>query len=443
MRTQIIAPSNLRPTAAFPLFLFFALLSVNARLCRAADPSGQPASLSAPAAAVERWQDWRFGFFVHFDPSSLKGTEISWSRAGERRDRGETNDDGVAAAEYDKLYLQFNPLNFNAREWVATAREAGAKYIVFTAKHHDGFAMFDSKFTDYKITRSPFARDLTAELARACHEAGLGLGFYYSPPDWHDLDFFTTNHARYLERFQGEVRQLLTDYGRVDVLWFDTDGGTNLPETWGNAALWPVIRSLQPQILLTKRCGGWGDFDTPEQVVGGFNLTQPWETCMTICHQWAWKPDDEMKSLKECVRNLVTCAGGGGNFLFNVGPMPDGSIEPRQADRLREMGAWLSKNGDSVYGTRGGPWKPGKYGVSTRKGNTIYVHIFNFTDEAVKLPKIPAIIDRAHVLSGGEALARENETTLTITVPAESRDELDTVVALELESPAEAIPVVK
>lgn len=415
------------------------LLSAGTLLSAAVD--SQPSSLGAPTAAIEHWKDWRFGLFIHFDPASLMGTEMSWSRAGARRDRGETNSQGIPAQEYDNLYLQFNPVNFNAREWAATAKSAGAKYLVFTAKHHDGFAMFDSKLTDYKITRSPFARDLTAELAQACHDAGLGLGFYYSPPDWHDRDFFTTNHAAYVERFQGQVRELLTNYGRVDELWFDSTGGTNLPETWGNAVLWPVIRSLQPQILVTKRCGGWGDFDTPEQVIGKFNNAQPWETCMTLCHQWGWKPDDEMKSLKDCVRALAGCAGGDGNFLLNVGPMPDGSIEPRQVDRLAEIGDWLSKYGESIYGTRGGPWKPGDYGVSTRKGSTIYLHVFNWTEDSVTLPKIAAKIDRAHVLGGGEAVAQENETSLTLTVPAESRNELDTVVALELESNAMTIPV--
>lgn len=176
MRMQIVIPQN-RRGAGIPLFLLAVFLGAGAVLCRAAESGGQPSALSAPAAAVERWQDWRFGLFIHFDPSSLKGTEISWSRAGERRDMGATNSEGIPAAEYDNLYLQFNPINFKAREWVATAKEAGAKYLVFTAKHHDGFAMFDSKLTDYKITRSPFARDLTAELAQDCHDADLGLGF--------------------------------------------------------------------------------------------------------------------------------------------------------------------------------------------------------------------------------------------------------------------------
>lgn len=434
-KCQTFGARNLLRQSLFVVFLCSGMF-----VCRAEEaPNGQPSS--APAADVEHWKDWRFGLFVHFDPSSLKGTEISWSRAGERRDRNEIITNGVPAAEYDGLYRRFNPTNFNAREWAGIAKAAGANYLVFTAKHHDGFAMFDSKLTDYKITRSPFGRDLAAELAQACHDAGLGLGFYYSPPDWNHPDFFTSNHARYIEYFHGQVRELLSNYGKVDVLWFDADGGKNSPETWNNENLWPMIRRLQPEILLTKRCGGWGDFDTPEQTIGAFNNTHPWETCMTICRQWSWKPDDQMKSLKECVRTLVTCAGGDGNLLLNVGPMPDGRIEPRQVARLKEIGQWLKKNGESIYGTRGGPWKPGAYGVSTRKGNTIFIHIFNWKGDFVLLPNLGAPISAAHVLGGNPIAAQQTTITLAIGVPPADRNDVDTIVVLELASSAMRLPV--
>jgi alpha-L-fucosidase len=388
------------------------------------------------------WREARFGMFIHYGPVSLKGTEISWSRAGERRDRNETITNGIPAAEYDALYQHFNPTNFNAREWVAIAKGAGMKYIVFTAKHHDGFAMFDSQLTDYKLTRSPFGRDLAAELAQACRGAGLHMGFYYSPPDWHHPDFFTTNHARYVKYFHGQVRELLSKYGRVDVLWFDADGGTNTPETWGNQELFPMIRGLQPQILLTKRCGGRGDFDTPEQTIGAFNNTSPWETCMTLCRQWSWKPGDEMKSLSECLRTLISCAGGDGNLLLNVGPMPDGRIEPRQADRLKEMGAWLAQNGESIYGTRGGPFKPGAYGVSTRKGKLIYLHIYNWSENSVTLPPLGQKIVSARLLRGGKAGLQTTDKGIKITTTPAEQDPIDTIVVLELESDALSLPAI-
>ena len=397
---------------------------------------------AAPAAAIERWQGWRFGLFIHYGPISLKGTEISWSRAGERRDRQEISTAGVPAAEYDRLYHQFDPTNFDAREWAGIARAAGVKYVVLTVKHHDGFAMFDSQLTDYKITRSPFGRDLAAELARACRADGLHLGFYYSPPDWHHPDFFTTNQARYVAYFHGQVRELLTRYGPIDELWFDATGGKNTPETWDNQTLFPMIRQLQPEIVVTKRCGGWGDFETPEQRIGGFNNQQPWETCMTICQQWSWKPNDQLKSLAECLHTLATCAGGDGNLLLNVGPQPDGSIEPRQVERLEEIGIWLKRNGPSIYETRGGPWKPGAYGVSTRKDTTIFVHVFKWPGESLTLPAINASVRSARVLGGDRVTVSQSAAGIVVTVPAAQHDPIDTVVALKLDRPALSVPVV-
>lgn len=379
------------------------------------------------------WRESRFGMFVHWGPISIKGTEIGWSRAGERRDRGDRGTE-VPAEEYDNLYKQFNPTNFNAVEWVAIARAAGMKYLVFTAKHHDGFCEFDSQLTDYKITRSPFGRDVCAELADACHKAGIRLGFYFSPPDWHDADFFTTNHARYVSYLHGQVREVLTRYAPVDILWFDTDGGTNNPETWDAPNLMKMIHQIQPNILMTKRCGGLGDYDTPEQRIGGFQ-SEPWETCMTICRQWAWKPDDDMKSLKECIQTLVLCAGGDGNLLFNVGPMPDGRIEPRQVERLKEMGAWLARNGESVYGTRGGPWKPTRSVASTRKGSTVYLHILSLADSLV-LNSLPRAIKSVSMLDGGAVKFNAEGGKLRLDFEKASQNEIDTVVRIELEGSA-------
>ena len=404
----------------------------------AANPPGFPA---VDPAALQQWQSNRFGMFIHYDPSCLTGEEISWSRAGERRDRGENVKEGTPAAEYDALSHRFNPTNFNARTWVQIAQSAGMKYLVFTAKHHDGFAMFDSRLTDYKITESPFHRDLCAELARACHEAGMGLGFYYSPPDWHHPDFFTTNQAQYIQYFQGQVRELLSHYGRVDELWFDTDGGVNTPETWDNKDLFPMIRRLQPQILVTTRCGGWGDFGTPEQRIGGFQNNAPWETCMTICQQWSWRPNDKLKSLPECIKTLALCAGGDGDLLLDVGPMPDGEIEPRQVARLKEIGGWLGRNGESIYGTRGGPWKPTRNFASTRKGNVIYVHLLGGQTETVELPDVAAKVESAALLGGEDVRFSQANGQLALTVPLAVRDASDTVVKLTLNGSAMDLPV--
>ncbi len=395
---------------------------------------------NADHAALQHWQSNRFGMFIHFDPCALTGREISWSRAGRRPDRNETATDGTPAAEYDELYHQFNPSNFDADAWVNIAKNAGMRYIVFTAKHHDGFAMFDSKLTGYKITNTPFKRDMCAELARACHDGGVGLGFYYSPPDWHHPDFFTANQARYNAYFHGQVRELLSNYGQVDVLWFDYEGGINTPQTWDNKSLFPMIRALQPQILVTKRCGGWGDFNTPEQRIGTYDDQSPWETCMTLGDQWSWKPDDNIKTAGDVIRILATCAGGDGNLLLDVGPMPDGRIEPRQVAVLKQVGDWLNQNSESIYGTRGGPWKPNKVLASTRKGNDIYVHILDQNSATVELPAIPRQIVSASLLDGSNVGSTNQESTLVLTIPRDQLKTGDTIVRLTLDAPVMNLP---
>jgi len=389
-------------------------------------------NLQASPEALGWWRDAKFGLFIHWGPVSLKGTEIGWSRGGERRGTGGKGE--IPVEIYDNLYKEFNPVEFNADEWVAMAKAAGMKYLVFTTKHHDGFSMFDSSFTEYKITNSPFKRDVVAELARACHAGGLRLGFYYSPPDWHHPDYRTPNHARYIEYLHGQLRELCTRYGKVDIIWFDGLGGK--ASDWGSERLIPLIRELQPGVLINNRAGLPAEFDTPEQTIGRFQKDRAWESCITICQQWAWKPDDRMKSLKECLDILVRCAGGDGNLLFNVGPMPTGEIEPRQVERLKEMGAWLAKYGESIYGTGGGPFRPGAWGASTYKGNRIYVHILRWEDESLTLPAIPKKIVSSRVLTGGEAEVSQTGDGVRIRVAPEARQEIDTIVALDLDGPA-------
>lgn len=386
--------------------------------------------LKASPEDMAWWREARFGLFIHWGPVSLKGTEIGWSRGGERRGTGGTGE--IPVEVYDNLYKEFNPAKFNAEEWVRIAKAAGMKYIVFTTRHHDGFSMFDSKLTDYKITNSPFRRDVVKELADACRKAGMCLGFYYSPPDWHHPDYRTENHARFIAYLHGQLRELCTNYGRVDVIWFDGLGG--LARDWDAENLFRMIRSLQPHVLINNRAGLAGDFDTPEQTIGAFNTERPWESCITICRQWAWKPNDDMKSLKECIHTLVRTVGGDGNLLLNVGPMPTGEIEPRQVARLKEMGAWLKKYGESVYGASGGPYHPGEWGVSVTKGNTIYLHILTWSGDVFRLPLLPVKIVSAKALTGGKVMVNQTARGIEISVPPEERNEVDTIIALTTET---------
>ncbi|MHC4336955.1 MAG: alpha-L-fucosidase, partial [Planctomycetota bacterium] len=210
------------------------------------------------------------------------------------------------------------PAKFNAKEWVQLAKDAGMKYLVFTTKHHDGFCMFDSTLTDYKITKSSFRRNIVKELADACHQGGLKLGFYYSQPDWHHPDYRTKNHARYIKYLHGQLKELCTRYGRVDIIFFDGLGGK--AEDWDSEKLFKIVRRLQPHVIINDRAGLPGDYRTPENRVGFFQSDRPWETNATLGQQWAWKTNDKLRSLKECIHMLVTCATGDGNFLLNVGP---------------------------------------------------------------------------------------------------------------------------
>jgi alpha-L-fucosidase len=424
------SPQNRRTRISYLALICALALGGTNGVTRAADKS----FLQAGPEDVQAWRELKFGLFVHWGPVSLKGTEIGWSRAGERRGRNDKGTGEVPVEVYDNLYKQFNPVEFNADEWVRIAKDAGMRYLVFTSKHHDGFSMFDSRLTDYKITNSPFQRDVVKELADACHKAGLKLGYYYSPVDWHHPDYRTANHQRYIEYMHGQLREICSNYGRIDIIWFDGLGGT--AKDWDSENLFKMIRQLQPHVIINNRAGLPADHDTPEQQIGKFQNDRPWETCMTICQQWAWKPNDRMKSQKECIQTLVRVTGGDGNLLFNVGPMPDGRIEPRQVDRLKEMGDWLRKYGESIYGTRGGPIKTTAQLASTYKGNTIYVHVLAWPSDTITLPALPKRVSRSSLLTGGTVSVRQTKEAIEIQVPARDRQEIDTVVKLDLDGPA-------
>ena len=432
------------------------LLLLAAVLFRGLSLQAGDANSCAPPPDTERlqwWRDARFGMFIHWGPVSLQGTEIGWSRGGERRGYGSRGTE-VPVQVYDNLYRRFNPTRFNADDWVATARAAGMKYIVFTSRHHDGFSMFDTQADDYKITspESPFRRDVVRELADACRRADMRFGTYYSQPNWRHPDAFTDRHTNYLAFLRTQVRELCTRYGTLDVFWFDGLGKS--AKDYDAPALNAMIRELQPRILINDRDGLPEDFDTPEQEIGKFQYTRPWESCITLCEQWAWKPNDRMKSLNECLETLVRCAGGDGNLLLNVGPMPDGRIEPRQVKRLEEMGDWLQHYGDAIYGTRGGPWKPGRAFASTRKGNTVFVHLLNFKGKALTLPNLPRKVLSASVLTGGTARVTQSGSRLVLRVAVPSAEppargaelllppsqrtatQVDSIVALQLDGSA-------
>jgi alpha-L-fucosidase len=406
-----------------------------------------------PPADLSWWREARFGMFVHWGPVSLRGTEIGWSRGKE-----------VSIEEYDALYRRFDPTLFDARAWARLAREAGMRYLVLTTKHHDGFCLWPGALTDYDVAATPFGRDVVGELAAACRTEGVVFCAYHSICDWHHPDYplgspggQTRKPAPHMERYvaylKGQVVELLQSYGPLGVLWFDGEWEEPWTEERG-IDLYRHCRALQPSLIVNNRVakgrqgmeGGAaagvfaGDYDTPEQRVGRFQRDRPWESCITLCRQWAWKPGDEMKPLAECVRTLVACAGGDGNLLLNVGPMPTGEIEPRQAARLREIGRWLDTHGDSIHRTRGGPFLPGEWGASTHRDRSVYVHVLRWPATGpLVLPAVERTIVGSSVLGGGAASARQTAAATEVDVAPADRSALDTVVRLELDGPAGAL----
>jgi len=400
-------------------------------------------TLEQKAQRQQWWREARFGMFIHWGPVSLKGTEISWSRGGERR--GIEGKGEIPVEVYDNLYKQFNPVKFNADTWVAIARLAGMKYMVLTAKHCDGFCLWRSGIDDYSIANTPFKRDVCGELAAAAHKAGMKVGWYYSPMDWRDPDTRTERNGIWVKKMQGHLRELLGNYGTIDLLWFDTDGG---PAPWDQTSTYALVRTLQPALIINNRLDMGtmqnyndqrilpnADYATPEQHVGSFDNQHPWETCMTIGTQWSWKPDDKIKSAQECIRILVQCVTGDGNLLLNVGPMPSGEIEPRQVAVLKDVGVWLKKYGESIYATRGGPFKNGEWGGSTQKGLIVYLHVMQWTHNQLTLPPLEATITRSTALTGGRIQVKQTAEGIVMTKPAGSEPKGITIVKLELDRP--------
>jgi alpha-L-fucosidase len=378
----------------------------------------------------------------------------------------------IPTNEYAKLADQFKPDHFDPNAWAELAKSAGMKYMVFTSRHHDGFAMFDDGDNPYTSMKTAAHRDFVADYVKAARKAGLGVGLYYSPLDWRFPgyflpDLYRDNAEAMRAQYHRQVEKLLSNYGKIDVLWFDggeTDwlsfaGEWSIGEwkkrpwgthykggfDWQHGKVETAMRRLQPNILVNGRADMKEDFHSREGdgALGDFDNRHPWELCTTIAGAWGYQPNMQPKPLKHYIQLLANVAGRDGNLLLNVGPAPDGRIDAAQAGRLREIGAWLGKYGESIYDTRGGPFLPGTWGASTHRGKTIYVHVLNWTGDKLALPAIPARVVRASVLGGGAAKVEQSARGIELTVPPSARNDIDTVVALQLDSPAEAIAPVR
>jgi alpha-L-fucosidase len=397
--------------------------------------------------ARQWFQDAKFGMFIHWGVYSVPGRG-EWVMENEK----------IPIPEYEKFAPQFNPTGFSAAEIVSLAKAAGMKYITITSKHHDGFAMFATKQNKWDIVdATPYAKDPLKQLAEECRKQGIKLFFYHSQLDWHNPDYLPlgrTGHSagrsgsgdfnRYLEFMDAQLGELLTNYGDVAGIWFD--GMWDKPDAdWQLQRTYSLIHKLQPAALVGSNHHhapfDGEDFqmfekDLPGANTAGFNQTSisqlPLETCETVSGAWGYnKTDKNFKSVPALIHYLVRAAGSNANFLLNIGPMPTGGVQPEFIERLGAMGQWLEKNGDTIYGTRGGPITPRSWGVSTQKGGDVFLHILDWTDEYLALPDLPGITD-AHVFGSNAALEMKPlNGGLLLRLPKQTRDSIDTIVVLQ------------
>ncbi len=386
----------------------------------------------------------RFGIFIHWGLYAIPGRG-EWVMHVER----------IPAEEYAKLARSFSPKNFDADAWAALAKEAGAKYMVLTTRHHDGFCLFDSKASDFTSVKGSAKRDFVAEYVKALRKAGLKIGFYYSLLDWRFPGYFDQkahpeSAKALVKQAHAQVKELMTNYGKIDILWYDGGWvpglkGEEIAEFWNAKQLNATVRKLQPHILINNRSGIPEDLDTPEQHVTASATGRGWESCMTMGDSCGWgyvHNNPNFKTVPQLIQNLVTAAAGEGNYLLNMGPKPDGTIRKEEVERLRAIGKWLSVNGESIYGSERCPFGAGMLGLTTAKGNNAYLHIFRWPKQGeLSIPGIKNKIKSATVLATGrkaKIVPGSNSRTYFTGLPKAPPDPYDTVVKLVLDGRPEA-----
>jgi alpha-L-fucosidase len=393
-------------------------------------------------ARTRWWQQAKFGMFIHWGVYSVPAGEYNGRRTGGAAE-WIMNDLQIPKAEYEKFPPKFNPVKYNARQWARLARQAGMKYIVITSKHHDGFNIYDSKVNPYNIIQStPFKRDALKELAQACRAEGVRLGFYYSIMDWHHPEANDSGAERYIQMMKAQLKELVTQYDPA-ILWFDGEWVGWWTEARGDD-LEKYVRSLKPSIILNNRVGKRsrtdGDHETPEQEIPASAIPggRLWETCMTMNDTWGYSRfDQNWKSTRSLVQKLCDIAHKGGNFLLNVGPTAEGEIPLASVERLQEIGQWMTRNGEAIYGTKQSPVRRLSFnGRCTVKGNTLYLHVFDWPEGNLAVSGLSVMPKRIRSLGTGESIpfsvvqSSEGGTELYLTRPR-TLDPLVTVVALE------------
>ena len=416
-----------------------------ASLPAAATSAGQTANdYAARERRMRWWHEAKFGMFIHWGLYSVIG-QHEWALEVE----------GIPLPQYELLAKHFNPKPNAARDWARLAKRAGQKYMVMTTKHHEGFCMFDTKLTNYCAPKQGPGRDLVHEFVEAARAEGLRVGFYYSLMDWHHPDGArcATDEAarkRFVEYTHGLVHELMSNYGKIDVLWYDVDWPLT-PEQWESERMNKMVFQLQPEIVVNNRNGLEGDFSTPEQHIEAAKEGRAWETCMTLNGSWGFqKSDDDWKPPKTIVDNLATCARGGGNYLLNIGPKPDGSVPEESVRILEAVGKWLDRNGQAIYATERGNFSWGTFSNYTRRGNTLYIHVYNWPGDTpaeewlsfyqpssvIAIGGLQAKVLSARFLPTGTAVSFEqNQFSLRLTgLPKNAPDTPVTVIEVQCDA---------
>ena len=396
-------------------------------------PAGVPEpkgpTTSTPADRERRlkwWREARFGMFIHWGLYSVYGRH-EWVMENE----------GIPVAEYEQAAKRFNPEPNAARAWAQLAKRAGMKYMVMTTKHHEGFCHFDSKLTNY-TAKTACGRDLVREYVDAARAEGMRVGFYYSLMDWHHPDGANclTDPAardRFVEYTHGLIRELMTNYGKIDVLWYDVHWPLDV-DGWQSVKMNEMVFGLQPDIIVNNRNGLPGDFSTPEQTIVAATGGRAWETCMTLNDSWGYqRADDNWKSPATVIRNLITCARDGGNYLLNVGPRPDGVVPEDSVHVLEQVGQWMKRNGETVLGTDLCQPRTSNYASFTRKGNTLYMHVHFWPGDYVAISGLQVGVKSAKMHASGETVAfTQDKFRVKLTgLPEEAPDNPVTTIEIE------------
>ena len=379
---------------------------------------------------MQWWHAARFGMFIHFGVySSIQRHE--WVMENE----------AIPIAEYTAHARTFRPARNSARGWAKLAKSAGMKYMVLTTKHHEGFCNFNTKLTDYNAVKQGPGFDIVGEYVEAARAEGMHVGFYYSLMDWHHPDGARcaddeSARRRFVDYTHGLLHELLSNYGKIDVLWYDVAWPLDA-EGWESEKMNNMVFSLQPDVIVNNRNKLDGDFSTPEQKIEAESHGRAWESCMTLNDSWGFqRADDNWKSARTVIRNLVTCSRDGGNYLLNIGPKPDGSVPPESVKILTEVGSWMQSGGETIYASNPCQPRRSNYASFTRKGNSLYMHVHFWPGEYVAIGGLSNKVVRARLLKTGQELqfTQDDFRTQITGLPVEAPDQPVTTIAIECDS---------